>query len=129
MRQRDTASADTSRGCTGTPHECFWAAEKILPFFSNSFQEASPPFPAFTPDSALSIHSPTASLQSSAAEVISGAAHSTPSSMMHGGIASEHFFRQTFAGVFSGPPHSSERTLVGQQAPSEFCPRTLLHVS
>ena len=41
-------------------------------------------------------------------------------------MASEHFFRQTFISVLSGPPPSSERTLVGQPAPSEFCPRTLL---
>ena len=49
--------------------------------------------------------------------------------MMHGGMASEHFLRQTFNGVFSGPPHSSERALMGQQAASEICPRTRLQVS
>merc|ERR1719399_183295 len=105
------------------------AAEKIFPAFSSAFHDASPPLPAFTPASALSIHSGTASLQSSAAEVIAGGSHSTPSSMMHGGMASLHFLRQMLAGVFSGPPHSSVRTLEAQQAPSEFCPRTLLHVS
>merc|ERR550514_725378 len=35
---------------------------------------------------------------------------------MHGGIASEHFFKHLFAGVFLGPPHSRSRTLEGQQA-------------
>ena len=39
------------------------------------------------------------------------------------------FFRQTSIGVFSGPPHSSERNLMGQQAPSAYCPRTRLQVS
>merc|ERR1719421_1779049 len=45
----------------------FFAAEKILPAFSSAFQDSSPPVPAFTPASALLIHSGTASLQSSAA--------------------------------------------------------------
>ena len=87
------------------------------------------PLAAFTPASALPIHSGTASLQSSAAKVVSGGDHSAPSSMMHGGMASEHFFRQTFKqaynGVFSGPPHSSD-TLEWYTA---MPPSQLAHIS
>merc|ERR1719271_2357932 len=56
----------------------------------------------------------------------SGAVYTISASMMQGGTVSVHFFRQMFAAA--PPPQASSRTLVLQQAPSESCSRTDLHV-
>merc|ERR1719197_509155 len=76
--------------------------------------------------SALARQSSTALLQSSfACRSTSGIF--TSMSVMHGGTASEHVLRHTFA---AAPlPHSSSATAVWQQAFLESCPRTLLQVS
>merc|ERR1719171_1268342 len=88
-----------------------------------SFHCFSPPGAALTALSALSIQSPTASLQSSAAEVLFGILKSLPFSMMHGGVPSEHSLTQLLAGA--PPPQARLRTCEAQQAPADFWPRTL----
>merc|ERR1719487_912240 len=57
----------------------------------------------------------------------SGGAYTVSSSMMQGGTASVHFFKQMFAAA--PVPQASSRTLVLQQAPSESWPRTDLQVA
>merc|ERR1712129_198479 len=54
-----------------------------------------------------------------------GALNASPSSMMQGGTASVHFFKQTFAGAL---PQRLSKTWVLQQANLESWPRTFPQV-
>merc|ERR1719321_1395617 len=99
---------------------------KILPSFSSLSHAFFPPLAPFTADSTVSMYSPTASLQSSAADVTSGILKSSSLSMQ-GGVDSEQALRHLFAATL---PLSQLRsaTCEAQQALADFCPLTFLQV-
>merc|ERR1719281_233343 len=83
---------------------------------------ASPALIAF---SAFLRQSGTALVQLSAALRFGVSILISSLSMMHGGTASEHFFKQTLAAAL---PQRMSYTFEAQHAFSEACPRTFLHV-
>merc|ERR1719379_207363 len=82
-------------------------------------------FPASMALSAFARQSGTAFVQLSAALRFGVSITISSLSMMQGGTASEHFFKQTFAGAL---PHRISYTFDAQHAFSDAWPRTLLQV-
>merc|ERR1740130_1211066 len=99
---------------------------KILPSFSSLAHDFFPPLAAFTADSTVSMYSPTASLQSSAADVFSGILKSS-SLIMQGGVDSEQAFKHTFGATLPAS-QLREATCVAQHAFADFWPFTFLQV-